>query len=80
MAQDQRCVRTRVLGTREAIVRQFRFSIASLLGVVLFISVALAALQASTDARDGRLLGLVLLMLMTAILLAVHRTHREPAY
>ena len=38
---------------------RFRFSIADLLGVVLFIAVALAALRASTDAWDGGVLGLV---------------------
>lgn len=61
-------------------MRRFRFSIASLLGVVLFISVALAALRASTDVWDGCLLGLVLLILLTAILLAVHWTERRRAY
>jgi hypothetical protein len=61
-------------------MRRFRFSIARLLGVVLFISVALAALRASTDAWDGGLLGLALLLLLTAILLALHRTHPKRAY
>jgi WD domain, G-beta repeat len=65
---------------QEAIMRRFRFSIASLLGVVLFISVALAALRASTDVWDGCLLGLDLAVLLTAILLVVHRTDRKRAY
>ena len=60
-------------------MRRFRFSIASLLGVVLFISVALAALRASTDAWDGCLLGLISLCLLTAVLLAVHRKDRRRA-
>src|SRR5262249_54477144 len=57
-----------------------RFSIASLLGVILFISVALAALRASTDAWDGCLLGLAVMVLLTATLLAVHRRDRKRAY
>jgi hypothetical protein len=57
-----------------------RFSIASLLGVILFISVALAALRASTDAWDGCLLGLAVMVLLTAILLAIHRRDRKRAY
>lgn len=61
-------------------MRRFRFSVASLLGVILFISVALAALRASTDVWDGCLLGLDLLILLTAVLLAVHRTDRKRAY
>jgi hypothetical protein len=61
-------------------MRQFRFSIARLLGVITFISVALAALRASTDVWDGCLLGLDLAVLLTAILLAVHRPHRKRAY
>ncbi len=65
---------------KETIMRRFRFSIASLLGAILFISVALAALRASTDVWDGCLLGLALLILLTAILLAVHRTDRKRAY
>jgi hypothetical protein len=59
---------------------RFRFSISSLLGVVLIISVALAALRGSADVWDGCLLGLTLLILLTAILLAVHRTDRKRAY
>lgn len=61
-------------------MRRFRFSIASLLGVVLFIAVALAALRASTDIWDSGMLGLDLLILLTAVLLSVHRTDRERAY
>ena len=61
-------------------MRRFRFSIASLLGVVLFISVALAALRDPTDAWDSGILGLILLSLLTAILLTVHRTDRQRAY
>lgn len=59
---------------------RLRFSIAGLLGVVLFISVALAALRDSTDAWDSGVLGLTLTILLTAILLAVHRRDRKRAY
>jgi FG-GAP-like repeat len=60
-------------------MRRFRFSIASLLGVVLFISVSLAALRASTDAWDSGVFGLSLLILLTAILLVIYRTDRQRA-
>jgi hypothetical protein len=61
-------------------MRRFRFSIAGLLGVVLFIAVALAALRASTDAWDSGILGVALLSLLTATLLAVHRRDHQRAY
>ncbi len=57
-----------------------RFTIRSLLGVVLLISVALAALRASTAAWDSGILGLTVLTVLTATLLAVHRTHPRRAY
>jgi hypothetical protein len=60
-------------------MRRLRFSIASLLIVILFISVALAALRASTDVWDGCLLGLALLLLLTATLLTIHRKNRQQA-
>jgi hypothetical protein len=62
---------------QEAIMRRLRFSIAGLLGVVLFLAVALAALRASTDAWDSGVLGLALLILLTAVLLTTHRTERR---
>jgi hypothetical protein len=57
-----------------------RYTIRSLLGVVLFVAIAVAALRASTDGWDSWLLGLTLLSLQTAVLLAVHRTDRKRAY
>jgi hypothetical protein len=60
-------------------MRRFRFSIAGMLGVVMFIAVALAALRASTNAWDSGVLGLDLLILLTATLLAVHRADRKRA-
>ncbi len=61
-------------------MRTFRFSISSLLGVISFISVALAALRASTDAWDSGVLALAVMILLMAILLAVHCTDRRRAY
>ena len=60
-------------------MRPFRFSIATMLGVVLLVAVALAALRASTDAWDSGVLGLTLLILLAAILLAIHLTERRRA-
>lgn len=63
---------------QERVLKRFRFSIASLLILVLFVAVA--ALRASTDAWDGGVFGLTLLMLLTSVLLAVHRTDLRRAY
>ena len=57
-----------------------RYTIRSLLGVVLFVAIAVASLRAADDAWDGCLLGLTSLCLLTAVLLAVHRTHRRRAF
>src|SRR4051812_42711052 len=57
-----------------------RFSIATMLLVVLGVGVAVAALRASNDAWDSGIFGLTLLILLTAVLLAVHRTERGRAF
>jgi hypothetical protein len=57
---------------------RFRFSIASLIGVVGFA--ATAALRASTDAWESGILGFAWLFLLTAVLLAVHRTESRRAF
>jgi hypothetical protein len=57
-----------------------RFKIRSLLGVVFLIAIAIAALRAADESWDSGMLGLTLLSLMTAVLLAVHRTDRRRAY
>lgn len=57
-----------------------RFKIRSLLGVVVFVAIAIAALRAADDHWDSGTLGLILLILLMAILLAVHRTDRRRAY
>jgi hypothetical protein len=57
-----------------------RYKIRTLLGVVLFVAIAVAALRAADEAWDGGFLGLALLILLTAVLLGVHRTERKRAY
>lgn len=57
-----------------------RYKIRTLLGVVLFVAIGVAALRAADDVWDGCLLGLTSLCLLTAVLLAVHRTDRRRAY
>ena len=65
---------------QERVLKRFRFSIASLLILVLFVAVAVAALRASTDAWDISVFGLTLLMFLTSVLLAVHRTDLRRPY
>jgi WD40 repeat protein len=57
-----------------------RYTIRSLLVVVLFVAFAVAALRAANDAWDGSLFALTSLILLTATLLAVHRTHQRRAF
>src|SRR5262245_3777656 len=64
----------------EAAMRLPRFTIRTLLGAVLFAGIAIAALRAADDAWDSGILGLDILILLTAVLLAVHRTDRRRAY
>src|SRR5438552_827548 len=59
---------------------RFRFSIAGLLLVTLFVAVAVAALRAADDAWDHGVFALTLLVLLTAILLTIHRSGRKRAY
>jgi hypothetical protein len=61
-------------------VPRFRFSIANLLGAILFVGMGFAALLESTDAGDSAVLGLTLVALLTAVLLAVHRTASRQAF
>jgi len=53
---------------------RFRFSIASLLGLVFCVAIAIAALGAASDVWDGILLTATVGVLLVAVLLAVHRT------
>jgi hypothetical protein len=61
-------------------MRRPRFTIASLLGLVVFLAVGLAALRAATDSWDSGVLGVTLTLLMASVLLAVHRTGLGLAY
>ena len=58
-------------------MRRFRFTIASLLVVVLFLAVGFAALRESSDLWDSGLLSLTIGVLLISILLAVHRTDKR---
>ena len=55
-------------------MRRFRFSIASLLVVVLFVAVGFATLRKSSDLWESGVFTLTLAALLISILLAVHRT------
>jgi hypothetical protein len=61
-------------------MRRFRFSIASLLALVVFVAVGLAALQAASDVWDGCVFASTSLTLLIATLLAVHRRGRDRAF
>jgi hypothetical protein len=59
---------------------RLRFSIASLLGLVLFLAVGLAALREATDLCDSAVFTTTLGLLLVSVLLAVHRTQRRRAF
>jgi hypothetical protein len=61
-------------------MKRFRFSIASLLGLVLFAAVAVAALRAGSDLWDSIVLTLMLGALLIAVLLCVHRAEKRRAF
>jgi hypothetical protein len=61
-------------------MRRPRFTIASLLGIVLFLAVGLASLRAATDAWDSGVLGITLILLLVSVLLVIHRTAVRLAY
>lgn len=57
-----------------------RFTIRSLIGVVLFVAIAFAALRAADDAWDSGVFGAALLILLAGVLLTVHRTEQRRAF
>ena len=57
-----------------------RITIASLLGFVVLVAVAFAALREATDLWDGGVFGVTLLTLLTAVLLAAHRRGEGPGF
>jgi hypothetical protein len=61
-------------------MKRVRFTVASLLGLVLFAAVGTAALRAATDLWDSIVFSATVLVLLAAVLLAVHRTERKRAY
>jgi hypothetical protein len=61
-------------------MRRFRFTIGSLLGVVVFLAVAFAALREATDLWDSGVFSLSLLTMLTAVLLTVYQRERKRAF
>ncbi|HEV3116941.1 MAG TPA: FG-GAP-like repeat-containing protein, partial [Gemmataceae bacterium] len=57
-----------------------RFSIASLLGIVVFLAVALAALREATELCDSALFSAAVALLLVSVLLGVYRTERKRAF
>src|SRR5262249_2668962 len=64
----------------EATMSRFRFGIANLLGLVLFLAVACAALRAASDLWESLLFSLALGLLVASVLGAVHRTGGRRAF
>ena len=61
-------------------MRRIRFSIASLLVVVLVLGVSLAALRESNEIWESGLFTLTVAVLLTSVLLAIHRTESRRAF
>ena len=61
-------------------MRHIRFTIASLLGLVLFVAVAFAALRRADDLWDSTLFSLTLGLLLASVLLAIHRAESRRAF
>ena len=61
-------------------MRRFRFHIGTLVILVLFFGVGLAALRESNDTWDSSIFTLTLGILLISILLAVHRTENRRAF
>jgi hypothetical protein len=61
-------------------MRRIRFTIASLLVVVLLVAVGFAALREASDLWESGLFTMTLAILLVSILLAVHRTESRRAF
>jgi hypothetical protein len=59
---------------------RFRFSIAGILRIVLFVALAVAALRSATDAWDSGVFGLTLLAFLAAVPLAIYRANGRRAF
>jgi hypothetical protein len=61
-------------------VRRPRFTIASLVVLILFVAVSAAALREANDVWDSGVFGLTALALLASVLLAVHQDGRRKAF
>jgi hypothetical protein len=61
-------------------MKGFRFRIASVLLLILYLGIAFAALKSATDAWSRALFGIALVAFLSAILLTVHRTGQRRAF
>jgi hypothetical protein len=61
-------------------MRAFRFTIASLLGLVLFVAVGFAALREATELWDSAVFSTTVAVLSASVLLAVHRAEQKRAF
>ena len=61
-------------------MRDPRYNIASMLGAISFVAVGFAALREANDQWDSGLFSLTLGLLLSAVLLAVHRTEARRAF
>ncbi len=61
-------------------MRRFRFHLGSLLILILVLGIGFAALCESTDTWDGSVFSITLSVLLTSILLAIHRTEERRAF
>src|SRR4051794_27752373 len=57
-----------------------RFTIASLLGLVVFVAVSFAALREATDTWDSGVFGVTLALLLISVLLVIHRIEGRRAF
>jgi hypothetical protein len=61
-------------------MRNLRFNIASILGVIMFLGVGFAALKESGDLWESGIFTLTLGVLLVSILLAIHRSEARRAF
>jgi hypothetical protein len=61
-------------------MRRIRFHIGTLLAIVFILGIALAALRESNDIWDSGLFTLIAMMLLTSVLLAIHRNEGKRAF
>ena len=61
-------------------MRRFRFHLGTLVIVVLILGISFAALRESNEVWDSAIFTLTLVILLTSVLLAVHRTEKRRAF